>query len=320
MPLFWVVTSAVLAIFAVAVAGLLMRRLDWLTADADRSLLEISVRLLMPCLNLKVTMESEALRRPENLIWPPMAGFLTMAVGFGLAYLLTCYGRNLTGLTTSVQRRTFRYVSGTLNYGYLPLPLVAILFDHGTLGVLMVFMVGAELAFWTLGVMVLTGGLGAGWRGKVFNPPSVAVVLGILLNIAGIAPYVPNFVTHAVGLLGAAAVPVGLLLVGAITADHLAEARWRDGHAPLLAAGILRAVLAPAIVVAAAALLPLSIELKRVLIVEAAMPAAMFSIVVTRYHNGDGPLAVRLVIATSLIAFVAVPFWLAIGLGLIGPR
>jgi malate permease and related proteins len=143
--------------------------------------------------------------------------------------------------------------------------------------------------------------------------------LGILLNIAGIAPFVPNFVTQAVGLLGAAAVPVGLLLVGAITADHLAEARWRDGHAPLLAAGILRAVLAPAVVVAAAALLPLSIELKRVLIVEAAMPA-MFSIVVTRDHDGDGPLAVRLVIATSLIAFVAVPFWLAIGLGLIGPR
>ena len=320
MPLFWVVTHAVLAIFAVAAAGALMRRFNWLSEEADSSLLALTVRLLMPCLNLKVTMESEALRRPENLLWPPLLGALTLGLGFGLAYLFTCFGRRVTGLTTDVERRTFRFVAGTLNHGYIPLPLVALLFDEQTLGVLMVFMVGVDLTFWTLGVLVLTGGLGNEWRSKLFNPPSVAVVVGVTLNLTGLSHHVPAFLRDAVGLMGPAAVPVGILLVGAITADHLANVRWREGHAPLLAAAVLRAVLAPAAILGLAVLLPLSPELKRVLVVEAAMPAAMFSIVVTRYYRGDGPLAVRLVIATSLLALAAIPLWLSGGLTLLGLR
>jgi predicted permease len=315
MPLFWVVLSAVLAIFLVAGAGAAFRRLEWLTEEADRSLLETTVRLLMPCLNLKVTMVSEALRRPENLAWPPLLGFLTLALGFGGACLLSCFGRGLIGLDSATRRRTFRYVSGTFNYGYLPLPLVALLFpEGGTLGVLMVFMLGVELGFWTLGVLVLTGGVGGDWRRKILNPPSAAVLLGVTLNLTGLAGYVPSFVTNAVGLIGSAAVPVGLLLVGAMTADHVAHARWRQGTAMIIAASALRALLVPAAVLGLAWALPLSLELKRVLAVEAAMPSAMFSIVVTRYYGGDGPLAVRIVVGTSLVALLAVPLWLSAGM------
>jgi predicted permease len=315
MQLFWVVLSAVLAVFLVSGAGAALRRLEWLTEEADRSLLETTVRLLMPCLNLKVTMVSEALRRPENLLWPPVLGFLTLALGFGGACLLTCFGRGVTGIETAVQKRTFRYVAGTLNYGYIPLPLVALLFPQdGTLGVLMVFMLGVELGFWTLGVLVLTGGVGGDWRRKILNPPSVAVVLGVTLNLSGLAARIPSFVTDAVGLIGAAAVPVGLLLVGAMTADHVGEARFRSGTATIVAANVLRALAIPAAVLGLAWLLPVSIELKRVLAVEAAMPAAMFSIVVTRYYEGDGPLAVRIVIATSLVSLLAIPLWLSAGI------
>jgi len=319
MPLFWVVLSAVLAIFLVAGAGAAFRRLEWLTEEADRSLLETTVRLLMPCLNLKVTMVSEALRRPENLAWPPLLGFLTLALGFGGAYLLSCLGRGITGLDSATRRRTFRYVAGTFNYGYLPLPLVALLFpEGGTLGVLMVFMLGVELGFWTLGVLVLTGGVGGDWRRKILNPPSAAVLLGVTLNLSGLAGHIPVFVTNAVGLVGSAAVPVGLLLVGAMTADHVAHARWRQGTATIVAASVLRALLVPVAVLGLAWVLPISVELKRVLVVEAAMPSAMFSIVVTRYYGGHGPLAVRIVVGTSLVALLAVPLWLSAGIHWLG--
>lgn len=319
MSLWWVVLSAVLAIFAVMGAGAAARRLNWLTEEADRSLLDTSVRLLMPCLNLKVTMASEALRRPENLVWPPLLGFVSLALGFLGAYLLTSLGRRVTGLADVTEERTFRFVAGTFNYGYIPLPLIALLFPHdGTLGVLMVYMLGVELGFWTLGVLVLTGGVGGTWRSKLLNPPSLAVIVGVLLNLTGAAGHIPSFLTDAVGMIGSAAVPIGIILVGAMTADHLGEAQWRSGTASLALASVLRALLAPAALIGLAWLAPVSLELKRVLVVEAAMPAAMFSIVVTRYHGGAGPLAVRIVIGTSLVALLAIPIWLSAGMAWLG--
>ncbi len=321
MQLFWVVLSAVLAIFLVAGAGAAARRLDWLTEEADRSLLDTTVRLLMPCLNLKVTMASEALRRPENLAWPPLLGFASLAVGFAGAALLTRLGRRATGPATVEEERTFRFVAGTFNWGYLPLPLIALLFPHdGTLGVLMVYMVGVELAFWTLGVLVLTGGLRGSGPTRLLNPPSVAVVAGVTLNLTGVAREIPAFITEAISMIASAAVPVGIVLVGAMTADHLGEARWRSGMASVALASVLRAVLAPAALVGLAWLLPISLELKRVLVVEGAMPSAMFSIVVTRYYGGANPLAVRVVLATSVVSLLAIPFWLTFGMSWLGLR
>jgi predicted permease len=319
VQLAWVVLSAVLAIFAVAGAGALARRLDWLTEDADRSLLDTTVRLLTPCLNLSVTMSSAALRRPENLHWPPLLGVATAALGFALAWLLTCSGRGLTDLATATEKRTFSFAAGTFNYGYIPIPLVSLLFPKdGTLGVLMVYMLGVDLAFWTLGVIILTGGHGGAWWRKLLNPPSLATVAGVTLNLTGLARHVPPFLSDAITMVGAAAVPLGIILVGAMTADHLGETQWRAGMAPVVCACLLRALLAPAAVIALAWLLPVSVELKRVLVVEAAMPAAMFAIVVTRYYKGDGALAVRIVVATSLVALVTVPLWLSAGMAFLG--
>jgi predicted permease len=277
--------------------------------------------LLTPCLNLSVTMSSAALRRPENLHWPPLLGVATAVFGLGIAYLLTCLGRSVTGLTTPVEKRTFRFAAGTFNYGYIPIPLVSLLFPKdGTLGVLMVYMVGVDLTFWTLGVLVLTGGVGGAWWRKLLNPPSLATVAGVTLNLTGLARLVPGFLSDAITMVGAAAIPLGIILVGAMTADHLGEAQWRQGTAPLASACLLRALIAPAALVALAWLLPLSIELKRVLVVEAAMPAAMFSIVVTRYYRGNGGLAVRIVVATSIVALLAVPLWLSAGMAILGQR
>jgi predicted permease len=317
----WTVLSAVVAVFAVVAAGAGMRLRNWLTAEADDSLTELTVRLLMPCFTLKVTMTSEALKRPENLLWPPILGIGTLVLSFAGAALLARLGPRLTGLHTPVERRTFSFVAGTFNYGYIPIPLVSLLFPgDGTLGVLMVYMLGVELGFWTVGVLVLTGGVGGAWKKRLLNPPSVGIVVGVLLNLSGTVPHIPAFLMQAIALIGSAAIPIGVLLVGAMSADHLSDLRMRPRIPTLFSACVLRALLAPAAFVALAYLLPLSLELRRVLVVEAAMPAAMFSIVIARYYKADGPLAVRIVIVTSLVSLLAIPLWISGGLALLQLR
>jgi malate permease and related proteins len=336
MPSWLPILGAVLAVFAVVGAGAALRRLDWLTEEADRSLLALIVRLLMPCLVLQTTLRNDALLRPANLGWPLLLVLGTVVLGLAVAALVArSFGRRF-GLVTAKQRRTFTLCVGIYNYGYIPIPLVAALWptDAGTLGVLLVFNVAVEFALWTLGVLALTGGVSASpargaeaavpWWRRALNPPSLAVAAALVLNALHAPDHLPPLVADplwkVLGWLGQCAIPLSLLLVGATLADNLrggGEARLHEGHGVTLVACVLRLLLLPAAFVLLARFLPITLELRRVLVIQAAMPAAMFPIVMSKYYDGDPPTALRVVLGTSLAGLVTIPLWVTLGLALL---
>jgi malate permease and related proteins len=151
------VLTAVLPVFGVMVVGFWLRRAGWLTADADQSLMRLTIHLLLPSLIFDSVLGNAALRRPENLLLPPLLGYGMMAVGVGVA---RCFA-GLAGARTKPERRTFAFVTGLQNYSYLTIPLCLSLFGTGTMGVLFVHNVGTDMAMWTLGLATLAGG----WTG-----------------------------------------------------------------------------------------------------------------------------------------------------------
>ena len=64
--------------------------------------------------------------------------------------------------------------------------------------------------------------------------------------------------------------------------------------------------------------LPCSIELKRIIAIQAAMPAAVFSIVIAKHYCGDPATALRVVLGTSLVGLVTIPLWLRFGMKFVG--
>jgi predicted permease len=307
------VTAAVLSVFSVMGAGALLRRIEWLTAEADDSLMNLSVRLLMPCLILDTVAGNPRLAGAANLALPPLVGFLELACGITLAAGIAGLLGGRVGLGDARRRHTFALTAGVQNYGYLPIPLARLLFDDGTLGVLMVHNVGVELALWTVGVFALTGGLGGGLR-RAVNPPSIAVVLGLGLNALGLGGAIPGFLRQALALLGEAAIPLAVLLVGATVADHFSPAALRGGAATIGVGLVLRLLALPALFLLAALTLPLTPELRRVLVLQAAMPAALFPVVMVRYYGGEAATALRVVLGSSLVSLLTTPLWLGLGL------
>ena len=77
MSEFLIVVNAVLPVVALAVVGMVLRRLNWLTEDADRSLLRLNVNLLSPCLIFDKVLGNDAVRRLDNLVLAPLVGFGT---------------------------------------------------------------------------------------------------------------------------------------------------------------------------------------------------------------------------------------------------
>lgn len=64
--------------------------------------------------------------------------------------------------------------------------------------------------------------------------------------------------------------------------------------------------------------LPASGELKRVIVLGAAMPAAVFPIVMARHYSGDPATAMRVVIGTSVVGLVTIPLWIRLGMSYVG--
>lgn len=319
------IVGVTMSVFAVIGVGALARRVRWLSEEADRSLLKLGIDLLLPCLIFTVVAENQALRQAGNLLLSPGVGFGTMVLGLAAAMLVARLGSRVTGLSGTAGRRTFALSVGIHNYGFLPLPLVRQMFSDETLGVLFVHNVGAGLALWTLGVAIVSGTLDRrAWR-KMINPPSVAVVVAVAFNLLDVTPLLhqyADFLMTAIKWLGEAAVPMLLILVGATIADQLRSGDRLPNRVEsakvILWSCLLRLGLLPAAFLLVAMLIPASQELRSVIVIEAAMPSAVFAVLLARHYGGHPGTALRVVLSTSILSLVTIPLWILAGAALFG--
>ena len=315
MPSYWQLLLLILPIFVLIGLGAAMRRVRWLTSEADASLLKMVVNFLYPCLILDNVMGNAALRQPSNLIFAPLSGFFIIASGIGLAF----YTGRALGLTQGQGLRTFAFTTGINNYGYIPILLMTTLFGRESLGVLLVHNVGCEAAIWTVGILVLAGlSLRDGWR-KLANPPVFALIAAVLINTLDLGRFMPSAALSVIHLSAECAVPLGLLLIGATLMEYLSRPRELFDLRVTLASSVLRLGFLPVLFLVLARFLPCSDDLKRVIIVQAAMPAGILPIVIAKHYGGRPLTAGQVVAGTTALGLFLIPLWLRLGLGWIFP-
>jgi predicted permease len=308
------VLLSILPIFAVIGLGAALRGGKFLSEASDATLLRLSVNVLYPCLLFDAILANPALTSGSTVWTAPALGFALASGGI----LLSLLAAPLAGLAPGPSRRTFALASGMFNWAYLPLPIVLAQFGRETVGVLAVFSLGVEVAMWTTGLLVLTGaGDGRGLR-RVVNGPVLGILASLAANLFQGGTWFPVPAREAVHLVGQASIPIGLMLIGASFFDFFGHVAWRSNGRALAAACLLRLGLLPLAFVATAAWLPVSDDLRRVIAVQAAMPAAVFPLVMARIYGGNAPLALLVILGTTLASLATMPLWIAAGLRWLG--
>jgi predicted permease len=61
-----------------------------------------------------------------------------------------------------------------------------------------------------------------------------------------------------------------------------------------------------------------SLELKRVLVVQAAMPSGMMPLVLARHYGGRPLVAAQIIVGTTLLGVLVIPWWLSWGMAWVG--
>ncbi|MEY8688271.1 MAG: AEC family transporter [Leptothrix sp. (in: b-proteobacteria)] len=245
-----------------------------------------------------------------SIVKSPLAPLATLSLAgggvlvVGLGFVLTVLLRSAPGvdarLLASGAQTAFRFNS------YVGLALA------DRLG-------GAPYVAWMallLAICVPLCNLGAVWslarhgghhtgRELLRNPLIVATVAGLIANQTGL--HLPGAIDVTLTRISAAALPLGLLAVGAgLQFGGLQKA---PGLAALLMS--IRHAVLPLAALGACVGLGLPIGQAQVLVAFAALPTASSAYVLAARMGGDGPYVAGLVTASTLLAMVSVPLAMA---------
>jgi predicted permease len=296
---------SVLPAYLLILLGMVLRRGGVVRQEHDQPVMHVVFHVMYPCFLLDKILGSSSLSSGWVVGWSFAVGFMELLLGLAIGLAA---GR-LMRLERGSGLRTFCFSVGIQNFGYTAIPVTQELFA-AAVPVLIVHNLGVELSIWTLGVILMTNDRKIPWK-KLLNGPAVAVVVGLALVGLGWDGWVTGPVRESMRLLGSGAFPLALTMTGALMFDMMKvekpSLRIAGGGA------LLRLGLIPVVLLAFAKWLPMPLELKQVLLVQAAMPAAMSPLLIARLYGGRPGIAAQIIIVTTALSLFTLPWVINVG-------
>jgi predicted permease len=288
-----VFVNVVLPVFIVAGMGFVVQRKFHPSIPA---LNQTALYIMLPCLLftslLKVDFHSEEPVRILAFTLLLTAAMLALAVVIGRV-------ANMDRVTTSAFMLTVAFP----NLGNYGLPVVLLAFGEAGVTIALVLLSLQSLYGSTLSIFLASSGrmsLTAALRQVLRLPTIYALFAALLVNLAQIP--VPNFILAALAIPAQACIPLMVIVLGM----QLAGTNGIEAPRLVGAAVVTRLVAGPIIGLGLAMLLGLSGLTRDIMVIGAAMPSAVFTIVMATQFNARPRLVSDVVIASTLASVVTV--------------
>jgi predicted permease len=297
--------AAIAATLAIVALGYGLKQLNFLPEAAWQTLSPLCYRVLFPGLLFNLMSQADLGAVSLAPFLATIAGGSVVIVGFAL----------LVGRATAMRGASLSsLVQGSLRHnGFLVLSIL-----QGTFGVAALQLGAIAIAFLVpisnivSVVAILMLGRPAGGMGMkrailaeiARNPLLAAMLVGVLVNILDVP--VPEFISQVAALLGAAALPLLLLSIGA----SLQFGAIAGNVVPLGAAMLAKFLVFPLALVAIGygfGLDPLALA---VLAAVGSAPTASSSYTLATELGGDARLMAEIVSLQTLMAAVSMPLWI----------
>jgi len=239
--------------------------------------------------------------------WQEMFAIVFIVLAVAALSLLTLFK-----LQSQMSGRTFTSVfQGCIRFNsYIAFAVSAAFYGKDGLGLASIsagFMI-VLVNFLCVGVFVFYGNSAAS-SSKAFikqillNPLIIGCVLGWILSLSGIG--LPGVSADILDILGRAALPIGLMAVGAALKPRLIK-----GHFGAIAsASTMQFLLKPALLLWLCSLFGLSSLVTGVLLIAFISPTASSAYILARQLGGDVETMASIITLQTILAFLAMPLW-----------
>lgn len=301
------IIAALIPVFLVILTGYGLTYFRFATPDDWRPAERVVYYVLFPALIISSIAEADL----KSLPIAPMAA--TLIITLLLAGATLSLMRRTIGPRIGLQGPAYSSVyQGSLRWnGFVALAAVTVVYgDKGTAVAALAIAIMVPILN-VLSVIALTRHAGketpsAGnmFRNVARNPLIFACLIGILLNFTGIG--LPGPVGPTAALLGRAALPIGLLAVGA--GLNLSAARSNAGLVAL--ACTIKLIMVPISIALLTSAFGITGLTREVLILCGTVPTASSAYVLARQLGGDHDLMATIITAATLAAIATMPLML----------
>mgnify|MGYP001282589490 FL=1 len=305
-----------LPLILLTLAGYVLYRLKWIDTSFNRQLSLVMLNVFYPCLIVSSIVRNFTLGSLLQNWMMPVGTVFILVTGWlvGLATL------PLLKRHSEATRRCYHFICLMNNYSFLPILMAASLWGEKAIALIIFSGLGSELCVWTLGVKALTGQkLDRVFLKNLVSVPMVALLgsCAVLAIRAACERYgvavgetsgeFLKTVLETCRMAGGATIPASALICGA----RIAMLHPSKVFSPLMAGTCaLRLAVIPALCIGGLLLVPLPLEVRRVLILIAVQPAAMASVTLSEAFGGDSEFSAAAILATHVLCLVTIPLWL----------
>ena len=287
-----ILEKVIAPVFIIIATGFLIQRLALVE---NRSLSDLILYVFTPCLVFTSIVQSSLGERT----WLDVA-LITVATALVMMSVSWSIGKALHLDQKSLS--AFILATSLVNTGNYGLPVNLLAFGQAGLELAVVYFVVSSVVSYTLGVFVASHGtqsLKESLRSVVRLPHIYAVLVAFAVKLLGVG--VPDLIFEPVNLMGQAAIPVMLVVLGM----ELAQPALRSNSTNWALVSLSSAIklLFPIIpVVLLSSLIELGGLARDVTLVQACMPTAVLAVIFTVKFKGDSQFVTNVIIAATLVS------------------
>jgi len=274
--------------------GLVLFRTKKLTKEGSRCLANMLLWLILPVVIIRSFLKPFSLENLGALGLSFLLGGISYFIAMGIAWLFFC------------KKPLDCFSCAFSNVGFMGVPLVTASFGAEAAIYLCGLVVFVNVFQWTWGASLLQKEKKVlSLKGLLFNPMFLATAIGFVLFVTGLGNRLPTVVTGALSGVAALNGPLAMVVLGVYLAQT--ELKTLVTHMQLYWTSLVRLLVIPAATLLVFALLPVSADIRMIVLMGAAAPVGSNVAVYAQLYDNDYPYACQTVAHSTILSIVSIP-------------
>lgn len=306
MEVFNLTVNQMLMMFSLIIVGFFLRKKNILPENSHVTMSRLETYVFLPALNL-LNMLTKCTVKSFSENWQLIFyGFILVVIAILVSYPVS----KLFSKKDDYQRNIYKYALTFGNYGFMGNFLVLAIWGSDTLFKYSMFtmLISFVCNSWGLYVLIPKGENSSIFKSikkGLLAPPTVALVLGMILGLLNVEAYVPGFVMDVLSNASSCMGPVSMLLAGVVIGSYEFKSLFTNAKVYIIT--FLRLILIPAIMVTVLKLLGVSEEVVLFALIVFATPLGLNTIVFPAAYGGDTKTGASMAMISHTLSVITIP-------------
>lgn len=303
--------ESILTIIIIIAIGYYLTSIKWFNEETSKSFAKLVTNVALPAYMIANLMGNFSKSKLEYLaagLWVPFLS-ITMCI------LISILFSNLLKIRQG-RKGTFESMFFNSNTIFIGLPINLALFGDKSVPYVLLYYIANTTFFWTLGVYFIgkdsksniENKAGFNIIKKIISPPLLGFIIAIIFILINLK--LPSFIMDTCKYLGQLTTPLSMIFIGI----SIYFVKLRDMKLDKDILGVLagRFIISPLTMLLIVYFLPIPTLMKKVFIVQSAMPVMTNAPIIAKTYNADSSYAAITATVSTILSMVTIPIMMVL--------